>query len=123
MFLGPRSVICNPGDMEKGKAWYSKLLGIKPYFEDPYYIGFIVNGYELGLEAGGPRPGNNTGPVAYWGVKNIEEAHKHMLELGATEHRAIQDVGEGIRLAIMVDPFGNLVGIIENPHFKVQESA
>ena len=58
--------------------------------------------------------------LAYWGVPSIEKAHAHMLAQGATPHEAIQDVGEGIKVAAVRDPFGNVVGLIGNPHFMVR---
>ena len=121
MFQGLRTVIYNPGDMEKGKAWYSKVLGLDPYFDEPFYVGYNVGGYELGLNKDAPKSSGNTGVVAYWGVAQIEQAHKRLLELGATEQSPIEDVGDGIKVATMLDPFGNLIGIIENPHFKLKD--
>ena len=61
MFLGLRTVIYNPGDMDKAKAWYSSVLGIAPYFDEPFYVGFNVGGYELGLEKGGAPPSVDAG--------------------------------------------------------------
>ena len=60
--------------------------------------------------------GNNA--VAYWGVGNIDSAYKHFLKIGAKENESIRDVGDKIKVATIIDPFGNVVGIIENPHFK-----
>jgi uncharacterized glyoxalase superfamily protein PhnB len=57
--------------------------------------------------------------VAYWGVASAEAAFRRLLDLGATERSAVQEVGEGIRVATVFDPFGNIFGIIENPHFKL----
>jgi predicted enzyme related to lactoylglutathione lyase len=56
--------------------------------------------------------------VVYWGVSDTDAALKHLLSLGATERTSVQDVGEGIRVATVLDPFGNVFGLIENPHFK-----
>ncbi|HVU12025.1 MAG TPA: VOC family protein [Phototrophicaceae bacterium] len=119
MFQGLRTVIYNPGDLAKAKAWYTEVLGFGPYFDEPFYVGFNVGGYELGLNPGAPPPSQKTGVVAYWGVANIEQAHQRLLELGATAVDQIEDVGDGIKVATVLDPFGNLVGIIENPHFKL----
>jgi len=57
--------------------------------------------------------------VAYWGVENIRQSLERLLELGATTHTDVQDVGEGILIATVRDPFGNILGIIENPHFSL----
>jgi predicted enzyme related to lactoylglutathione lyase len=118
--LGLRTVVYRVSDLEKAKDWYSSVLGIEPYFAEPFYVGFNVGGFELGLDPdtadGPPGPG---GTGAYWGVENADEAHSRLLALGAREHRGVQDVGGGIRVAAVVDPFGNHFGIIENPHFQV----
>lgn len=122
MFLGLRTAAYHVDDIEKGKEWYSQVLGIQPYFDQPFYVGFNVAGYELGLQ---PTEGSSSdkadGSVAYWGVENAEAAWQRLLELGATAHEAVQDVGEGIKVAAVKDPFGNVFGIIENPHFKLNE--
>jgi predicted enzyme related to lactoylglutathione lyase len=119
-FLGLRTVIYHAPDLAKTKAWYAELLGIEPYFDQPFYVGFSVAGYELGLDPdGSSTPGGKSGAVAYWGVANAETAFRRLIELGATERSAVQEVGEGIRVATVLDPFGNIFGIIENPHFKL----
>ena len=120
MFLGLRTAICHVNDIEKGKDWYSRVLGIEPYFDQPFYVGFNVAGYELGLQPGASNATDKAdGAVAYWGVENAEAAFKRIIELGATVHEAVQDVGSGIKVATVKDPFGNVFGIIENPNFKL----
>ena len=117
-FLGLRTVIYSVTDIVRAKAWYRSLLGVDPYFDQPFYVGFNVGGFELGLhptEEGHPAgPG---GAVAYWGVERMTAAWPRLLTLGATAVSAPQDVGEGIQVATLRDPFGNLLGVIENPHF------
>jgi predicted enzyme related to lactoylglutathione lyase len=121
MFLGLRTAIYHVADIEKGKAWYSEVLGVKPYFDQPFYVGFNVSGYELGLQPDGDASAAKAdGAVAYWGVEDAGAALQRITELGATVHEALQDVGEGIKVATVKDPFGNIFGIIENPNFKVQ---
>ena len=119
-FQGLRTVIYHAPDLEKAKTWYAKALGIEPYFDQPFYVGFNVGGYELGLDPdASSTPGGKGGAVAYWGVTNAEESLRRLVSLGATERSAVQEVGEGIRVATVFDPSGNIFGIIENPHFKV----
>jgi predicted enzyme related to lactoylglutathione lyase len=119
MFLGLRTAIYHVDDIDKGKAWYSEVLGIEPYFDQPFYVGFNVGGYELGLQPTESATGEKAdGAVAYWGVEDAAAAYQRIIELGATPHEALQDVGEGIKVATVKDPFGNVFGIIENPHFK-----
>lgn len=117
MLLGLRTVIYRAPDIAAGKQWYTKFLGFGPYFDQPFYVGFNVGGYELGLMPDAAQP--TAGP--YWGVNSIESAYARLLELGATPRAEITDVGEGIRVADVIDPFGNVLGIIENPNFKAQE--
>jgi predicted enzyme related to lactoylglutathione lyase len=121
MFLGLRTAIYHVDDIDKGRDWYSEVLGAKPYFDEPFYVGFNVAGYELGLQPdGSDLKDKAAGAVAYWGVADCAEACRRIIELGATIHEEVQDVGEGIKVATVKDPFGNIFGIIENPHFKVQ---
>lgn len=119
-FLGLRTAIYHTPDLAKAKEWYSKALGIVPYFDQPFYVGFNVGGYELGLNPDSPGAGAG-GTVVYWGVTDAESALQRLLSLGATKHADIQDVGEGIKVASVLDPFGNVFGIIQNPHFKLPE--
>jgi catechol 2,3-dioxygenase-like lactoylglutathione lyase family enzyme len=119
MFQGLRTVVYGVNDLEKAKTWYSEVLGLQPYFDQPFYVGFEVGGFELGLDPAST-PGS-TGPTAYWGVINADEAWKRLIELGAREHEKVQDVGDGIRAGSLIDPFGNTLGIIENPHFSFKE--
>jgi predicted enzyme related to lactoylglutathione lyase len=106
-------------DLEKSKAWYAQLLDKAPYFDTPYYVGFNVGGYELGLHPGGKDMWEGADSLTYWGVADIDAALAELLKRGATIHTPVQDVGEGIRLGTVRDPFGIVVGIIENPHFKI----
>ena len=126
MFLGLRTAAYHVSDIEKAKNWYSSVLGFAPYFDQPFYVGFNVGGYELGLQ---PTEGDATnkvdqadGAVPYWGVADAAAALAMLLEKGATLHEDLQDVGEGIKVAAVKDPFGNVLGVIENPHFKLAQT-
>ena len=116
MLKGLRTVVYKVDDLEKAREWYSALLGFGPYFDEPFYVGFNVGGYELGLDPNAKHAGPG-GTVAWWGVANIAEAMAHMESLGAEVNEKPHDVGGGIKVASVKDPFGNLVGIIENPMF------
>lgn len=120
MFLGLRTAIYRVGDLEKGKQWYSSILGFGPYFDEPFYVGFNVGGYELGLQPDETETTVKSGNVvAYWGVADAMDSYQRLLSLGAIRHEDVQDVGGGIKVATVKDPFGNVFGIIENPHFKL----
>ena len=121
MFLGLRTAIYHVDDINKGKSWYSKVFDVEPYFDEPFYVGFNVAGYELGLQPVERSTGEKAdGAVAYWGVEDAEAAFKRIIELGASAHEKVQDVGGGIKVGTVKDPFGNAFGIIENPNFKIQ---
>jgi len=119
MLLGLRTAIYPVSDLAAAKQWYSEMLGQPPYFDQPFYVGFSVGGFELGLLPKS-QAGTN-GPQPLWGVANIEDALSHLLKLGASELEPIAEVGEGIKVAAVKDPFGNRLGIIENPNFKTSE--
>ena len=118
MILGLRTVIYKAADLARAKAWYSETFNIAPYFDEPFYVGFNVGGFELGLDPDMedqlPGPG---GSVAYWGVSDLRSMLADLEARGVTIRNPLQEVGEGILVAAISDPFGNTVGLIENPHF------
>ena len=122
--LGLATVIYQVPDLERARRWYAEAFGKTPYFDQPFYVGFDIGGYELGLHpdvsAGQPGPG---GSVAYWRVPAIAAAVAHFVRSGATLVSEPRDVGEGIAVATVADPFGNLIGLIENPHFAPNATA
>ena len=119
-FQGLRTVVYHAPVLAEAKAWYSAVLGIKPYFDQPFYAGFNVGGYELGLDPDvSSTPGGKSGAVIYWGVADAQAALERLTELGAVARSAVLDVGDGIKVASVFDPFGNIFGIIQNPHFKL----
>ena len=121
MILGLRTVMYHVDDVNKAKAWYAQVFGFKPYFDEPFYVGFDVSGYELGLHPADTKVTKGGSTFAYWGVKDCKAAHRRLLELGAKPKTDVQDVGDGILVATVTDPWGNIFGVIENPHFKLAE--
>ncbi|HEY7330878.1 MAG TPA: VOC family protein [Gemmataceae bacterium] len=119
MILGLRTVIYPTPDLAKGKEWYSQVLGHKPYFDEPFYVGFSVGGFELGLIPEGVPSAD--GGLAYWGVSDIVSEVQRLTQLGGTVHESVKDVGGGIKVAAICDPFGNVFGVIENPHFNLKD--
>jgi catechol 2,3-dioxygenase-like lactoylglutathione lyase family enzyme len=120
MLQGLRTVVYPVGDLSRARHWYSQVLGQEPYFEESFYVGFNVGGFELGLDPHGPVAGQ-CGPVTYWGVPDAHAAYEQLLQLGAHPHEVVRDVGGGILLGSVQDPFGNLFGIIQNPYFQLPQ--
>lgn len=122
MFLGLRSHILDTNDLQGSKAWYTGLLGKPPYFDESFYVGFEIGGFELGLlprDADKPYP---AGGETYWGVGDIHKAVEELKSKGGELVHDIEDVGDSILMAIVKDPAGNRVGIIENPQFNPEKS-
>lgn len=120
MVKGLGTVIYRVTDLDQAKQWYSAAFGRAPYFDQPFYVGFNVEGYELGLDPDrSGRHAGRGGSVAYWRVDEIGAAVQHFVGAGATVVTPIQDVGDSIKVATVADPFGNTIGLIENPHFRL----
>jgi predicted enzyme related to lactoylglutathione lyase len=120
MIRGLGTVIYHVPDVARAKAWYASAFNQQPYFDQPFYVGFNIGGYELGLDPdGGNARSGPGGAVAYWRVDEIGRAVDHFRAVGASLVSDAQDVGEGIKVAAVADPFGNVIGLIENPHFKL----
>jgi catechol 2,3-dioxygenase-like lactoylglutathione lyase family enzyme len=117
VFLGLRTVVYPAPDLAASRAWWTAVLGVQPYFDQPFYVGFNPGGYELGLD---PNADPSVGPRTYWGVRNIAAAAERMIATGAVAVEAVQEVGEGIKLGTFRSPAGDLAGLIENPVFKLQ---
>ncbi|MFJ1565951.1 VOC family protein [Streptomyces erythrochromogenes] len=118
-------------DLEAAKAWYTEVLGIAPYFERPGYAEFRIGDYqhEIGIvdrryapPGAAKEPG---GAVAYWVVDDLPGVRRRLLELGAEEYQPVTAHGDGgFVTAAVTDPFGNVLGIMRNPHYvEVLEGA
>jgi catechol 2,3-dioxygenase-like lactoylglutathione lyase family enzyme len=118
MFLGLRTVIYRVDD--RAKAWYTEVLGFGPYFDEPFYVGFNVGGFELGLDPDVAGVTRGDGSVAYWGVPDARAAVDWLVSLGASVRSDVEAVGGDIRVATVNDPFGNVLGVIENPSFRIE---
>jgi len=115
MFTGLKSVIYPSSNLDTDKAFWEGITGTAPYFDQPYYVGFSINGSELGLDPNAAKEGL-TYPVAYWHVKNTEEAAKQFIADGATVFAEVKDVGGGMMMGTFKDPSGNIFGIIDIPN-------
>jgi predicted enzyme related to lactoylglutathione lyase len=123
MLRGVATVTFWAADLAAAEAWYAELLGIQPYFQRPGYREFRLGDYqqELGLINSRYAPaGSATGPagaIVYWQVDDLQAAFDRLLAMGATAHQPPQDRGGGFVTASVVDPFGNILGIMHNPHY------
>lgn len=119
--LGLRTLIYKVADLQAATEWYTQAFGVKPYFNEPFYVGFNIGGYELGLQpmASGHKPLSET-PITYWGVSDIMSAVDHMIHTGATLLEKPRDVGGDIVAAAVQDPWGNVIGLILNPGFQAE---
>jgi hypothetical protein len=113
---GLRTLIHPVADLGAATAWWTDFLGFGPYFEEPFYVGFEVAGYELGLLPGHPV---DDGALSYWGVDDVETAMAEAIASGATEHTPATEVGEGIITGTVWTPHSGIVGFIVNPHFRL----
>ncbi len=120
MFLGLRTAVYSTADLANASKWYQDILGALPYFDEPFYVGFNVGGFELGLhpESHAARDRPSAG-IAYWGVTDAAAAYERLIAMGARPHAPVQDVGGDIRIGSVHDPFGNILGVVENPHFAI----
>ena len=112
MFTKLRTVIYKVNNLKKAKEWYINITGIQPYFDEPFYVGFDINGFELGLDPdiNKVEPGHSS--TAYWAVDDIDAAVEKCIANGAALVSAVQNVGGAIYVATIKDPFGNNVGLI-----------
>ena len=115
-FLGLRTLIYPTADIDASKKWWAEFLGFPPYFDQPFYVGFLVGGYEIGLNPGAEM---ELGPVTYIGVDSIAEGLARAEAHGSTVVSPIEDVGEGISILHLLSPTGERFGLIYNPHYKV----
>jgi predicted enzyme related to lactoylglutathione lyase len=115
-------------DVEAARDWYAQVLGIEPYFQrpkngPPAYVEFRVgpDEDELGLIDSRYRPPDAsrgpTGAIMHWHVDDVSAAVARLLELGATEYQQVTEREAGFVTASVVDPFGNILGLMHSPHF------
>lgn len=109
-------------DHEAARQWYTEFLGVAPYFERPGYVEFRIGDYqhELGIidSKYAPHPFPGAGTIMYWHVDDLKGTFERLLAMGATVHQGITARGDkGFVTASVTDPFGNILGIMTNPHY------
>ena len=114
MNQGIRLLIYPVKDIARAKTLYSKLLGIEPYVDEAYYVGFRVGDQEIGLDPNGQNAGM-TGPVGYWHVNDIKKSLQLLLDAGAQAQQEVKDVSGGKLIACVKDADSNIIGLIQSP--------
>ena len=119
-FLGLRTCIYKVTDLKSATAWYTKAFETEPYFKEPFYVGFNIAGYELGLIPDEtPTTVKGDSVHTYWGVENVEKEYKRFIALGAIDFEEPHNVGGELVVGTVKDPWGNVVGMIYNPDFML----
>jgi predicted enzyme related to lactoylglutathione lyase len=108
-----RTVIYHVNDLPAAKTWYIKATGVEPYFDEPFYVGFDINGYELGLDPSMKNITDGNHTESYWAVESAKAAVEKFVAAGATLVQDVTNVGGPIHIAVVADPFGNHIGFIE----------
>ena len=127
MLRGLTTVAYLAADLDAAKSWYTEVLGTEPYFNRTEYVEFRIGDYEhelgildskflgdLGGDAAAATPG---GAIVYWHVDDAQAAYDRLIALGASAHQPPRDFGEGFIGASVIDPFGNVLGVMYNPHY------
>ncbi len=116
MLKGLRTIVYHVSNLEVAKMWYSEMFNIKPYFDESFYVGFDINGCELGLDPSANEYSGGNSSITYWKVDDVEDAFDRLRKKKVIIHQDIHSVGEGIKLGSIRDPFGNVIGLIELTH-------
>ena len=106
----PAVIVYPVTDVERAKTLFGAVLGEEPYADSPYYVGFHAGDVEIGLDPNAPKQGTTT-PIAYWDVDDLDGRIDALVEAGATVRRPPQDVGGGLRVAVLADADGNRIGL------------
>jgi predicted enzyme related to lactoylglutathione lyase len=123
MLRGLTTVSFYADDLETASRWYAEFLGIEPYFRVPGYVEFRIGDYEdeLGIiDRKYAPPGASGGPggqIVFWHVDDLAGTVDRLTDLGAVEYEPVRDRGHGFVTASVVDPFGNVLGVMTNPHY------
>jgi predicted enzyme related to lactoylglutathione lyase len=125
MFRGFATINYFADDVTAAQAWYTEVLGTRPYFRRdvegrPAYVEYRIGDHqaELGIVDSRYAPhGTSGGPITHWHVDDLEATFARLLALGATQLQGITPRGEGFATAAVTDPFGNTIGIMTNPHY------
>ena len=111
---GIKTVIYPVRDRDQAKQVFEALLGVTPYADEPYYVGYKVADQDIGLDPNGHAAGM-TGPVPYFHVSDVRAALQRLLDAGAVLNQDARDVGGGTLIASVTDADGNAIGLRQVP--------
>ena len=123
---GLTTVVFPVQDFERAKAWYADVLGVEPYMDTPAYVEFRIGDYQhefglLNVSMAGDfanAPGGSAGgAIVYWHVDNLEGTLDMLAAKGAKRYQEPRDFGEGFVGASVIDPFGHILAVMNNPHY------
>ncbi|MVN22680.1 VOC family protein [Mucilaginibacter arboris] len=109
-----RSIVYHVDDLNAAKNWYADIFNMQPYFDEPFYVGFDINGSELGLDPDGSAYPGGFNNISYWKVDDIHASFTALKSKGVKINQEITDVGGGMLLGSIADPFGNVIGLIQD---------
>ncbi len=101
-------------DMNQARTLFNELLGVEPYMDKPYYVGYTVGEKEIGLVPH-QRGEQDTGPVGFWKVEDIRKSLQSLLEAGGETRQEVRDEGGGKLTALVREIGGSLVGLMQMP--------
>ena len=107
MSQGIKAVVYPVTDLARARATFQKILGVEPYADQPYYVGFRVGGLDIGLDPNG----HTAGMTAYYAVDDIKQSLQALLDAGARIEQEIKDIGGGGLIASVRDADGNIIGL------------
>jgi predicted enzyme related to lactoylglutathione lyase len=114
MNQGFQTVIYPVKDIARAKKLFNGLLGVEPVMDEAYYVGYKLDGQDIGLDPNGYSQGM-TGPVVYYHVSDIKQSLQALLDAGANVMQEVKDVGGGKLIATAKGPEGNIIGLIQSP--------
>ena len=110
MNKGIKTIIYPVKDMTQAKTLFRKLLGVEPYSDQPYYVGFKIGDQDIGLVPNNPE----AGMTAFYHVDNIKNSLQILVDAGAETIQDIKNVGGGRLIASVKDKDSNIIGLIQN---------
>jgi predicted enzyme related to lactoylglutathione lyase len=112
--IGVRTILYPVRDLAKAKELFTRLAGREPMADSPYYVGYDLDAQQIGLVPNGHDSQNMSGTTAFWHVDDIEASVKAVLDAGGTMQQEINEVGNGRRVAAVIDAEGNVIGFVQD---------